>query len=110
MFVCSVSDTKVLAVFVEAIFLWMVLICVCMEVCPSTTLPINVRVKSSLTDTESSSVFNDDLFVAFKGTTILCILSSSVFMRVKSVFMTDTVEVALKSCIFEDCFGDGRGR
>lgn len=45
--------------------------------------------------TDSSSIFNDDMLAALDDITILCILSSSVSTRVKSVLMTDVVEVSL---------------
>lgn len=95
-----------LDVFLEAIFFVNI---IHLQLCGSLARShlAYVVVKSSLADTDSSSVFNIDVFVALDDITILSILSSSECTRVKVVVMVDVEHVAAESFVFTFHFNAG---
>jgi len=101
---CRLSDNKVFALFMVAILVCNVFICVWMEACPSATLPIMLVVCSIRADIDSSIDLSEDVLVALDDITMLCMRSNSVSTRVKSFVRWDVVEVA-SDADADDCEG-----
>jgi len=68
---CKLSERRVLALFIVAIFVWRVFSWVCIEAWPSATLPIMLVVCYMLADMDSSRVFSDEVLVALEDITML---------------------------------------